>query len=158
MILTIPVKAYVRCFLTKFYGREPIYVRADSKLGRLFVLCFSKGLNVPIDATDLGELQEHLEELGKREENKVVDVRFDVRFENGLTNVTPNNLVRMSYALEAEFEKGAFFFSLGRRVFFNSEKASVKHFLQICDIKEDELKEDTAVKIVQRDRKKYLEG
>ncbi|MFN3381424.1 MAG: hypothetical protein ACK41O_18335 [Runella zeae] len=147
MIITIPVKPHVKKFVTKFYGREPVYVRADSKLGRLFVLAFSKGLNIPLDTTDLDELKEHSKEV-------LCDLKFDVRFDGGVSNITPDNLNRMSFALDAEFEKASYFFAMGRRVFFNSEKAAVKHFLQICDIGEDVLKEDTAVKMVQRDRAK----
>lgn len=153
MIVTIPVSEHVKRFLKKEFGREPIYVRADSKLGRLFVLSFSHGVtNTGLTAADICETDENVSEEENRKNPKKVNCEFKVTFRIGRYNITPDNLVKMTYALDAEFEKALYYFCKGRQVFHNSESAAVKHFLLLYGIPEKDLAEETAIKMAQRER------
>jgi len=153
MIVNIPVSEHVKRFLKKEFGKEPIYVRADSKLGRLFVLSFSHGVhNIGLTAVDLEGLEELTEIEEPRKDPKKVNCQFDVTFRTGRYNITPDNLLRMTKALDAEFEKALYYFCKGRCVFHNSESAAVKHFLALYNIPEKDLTEETAIKMAQRER------
>jgi hypothetical protein len=157
MIVNIPVSEHVKRFLKKEFGREPIYVRADSKLGRLFVLSFSHGVtNSGLTSADLDEIDEKDKTEPKtaitKQESKKVECQFNITFRIGRYNITPDSLLRMTNALDAEFEKALYYFCKGRRVFHNSESAAVKHFLMLYCIPEKDLPEETAIKMAQRER------
>lgn len=152
MIVTIPVSEHVKRFLKKEFGREPIYVRADSKLGRLFMLSFSHGVtNTGLTIAEL-ESEDNKGDEETRKDPKKVNCEFEVTFRIGRYNITPDNLVKMTYALDAEFEKALYYFCKGRQVFHNSESAAVKHFLLLYGIPEKDLAEETAIKMAQRER------
>jgi hypothetical protein len=155
MIVNIPVSEHVKRFLKKEFGREPIYVRADSKLGRLFVLSFSHGVtNSGLSSADLDDLDDNGEAKTAvtKTESKKVECQFNITFRIGRYNITPDSLLRMTNALDAEFEKALYYFCKGRRVFHNSESAAVKHFLLLYCIPEKDLPEETAIKMAQRER------
>jgi len=154
MIVNIPVSEHVKRFLKKEFGKEPIYVRADSKLGRLFVLSFSHGVtNSGLTGLDLEELEDKITPTTEvRNDSKKVNCEFNVTFRTARYNITPDNLQRMTMALDAEFEKALYYFTKGRRIFHNSESAAVKHFLLLYGIPEKDLPEETAIKMAQRER------
>lgn len=153
MIVTIPVSEHVKRFLKKEFGREPIYVRADSKLGRLFALSFSHGVtNAPLTVSDIEYPNKNVSEEEGRKDPKKVNCEFQVTFRIGRYNITPDNVTKLTYALDAEFEKAMYYFCKKRQVYHNSESAAVKHFLLLYGIPEKDLAEETAIKMAQRER------
>lgn len=146
MILTVPVKGYVRAFLLSEFGREPIRIRANSDLGTILLLAFQRsGERVDLEQVDLVEGEDGL---------PTASLKFELgsTFERGFA-LGPDLLPQLTSALTAYFRQSMYYFSEGRRTLFNSEMASVRLFLAIKKIDEELLTEETAVKMAQRERR-----
>lgn len=150
MKLTVPVAPHVKKFLLKEFGPEPIYVRANSDLGRVLVLPFSKGVHVPPDEFDL-------EKEGVDSKGLTAVVEFEVGFAFERGSIIPDRLLLLSSALNGVFRQALYYFAQGRRTLHNSELASVRQFLAIYGLTEDDIQQSTAIKIAQRERKERFE-
>ncbi len=145
--LTLFVKPFVRKFIRKNYGKEPVYVRADSDLGRLFCLALSKDNLLPIDELEIEE------DIIQKKDKSLVKMKFVLSFRVAHGKLTLTNYHRLCGVLEQEFEKGLYFFSLGMRRMNASERNAVKMFLDYYDINDDDgITPAGAVKIAQRSR------
>ena len=153
MLVPVPVKPYVKRFLLKEFGKEPIRVRANSDLGSILLLSFQRGENVSVSSINLADTEELHHEY-----DKLVSVTFELgcTFERGAA-IVPDRLLQLTNALMAYFRQSLYYFCVGRRTLFNSEMASVKLFLKMYAISEDELSEDTAVKMAQRERRERVD-
>ncbi len=150
MKLTVPVAPHVKKFLIKEYGSEPIYVRANSDLGRVLILPFSKGVHVPPDEFDL-------KEQGVPTGGLTDKIDFEVGFSFDRGAIIPDRLLLLSLALNGVFRQALYFFTQGRRTLYNSELSAVKHFLKLYGLTEEDIQESTAIKISQRERRERYE-
>jgi hypothetical protein len=152
MQVAIPVKPYVKRFLVKEFGKEPIRVRANSDLGAVMLLSFQHGEHIAIDDINLYDSEDF-----RHDASKMSSVTFELgcSFERG-ASIVPDRMVKLTGALMANFRQSLYYFCVGRRTLFNSELASVKLFLKMYDIPEDELSEDTAIKMAQRERRERV--
>lgn len=146
MLLSVPVKPCVRRFLLKEFGREPIAVRANSDLGGILLLAFAKGESVPLEAMELSA--DELPDF-----DNLTPIQFQLGETFRRSALSPNSRVLLTNALMAYFRTCLFFYTLGRRTLFDSEMSAVKLFLKVYNIREDELTEEAAIKIAQRERR-----
>ncbi len=152
--ITLFVPIYLKKFITKTYGKEPVLVRADSDLGKLFRLAINRDNYIPADAF---EVEENF--LTDRKEG-LVKLKFGLSFRFTRCKLTHENFLRLTDALENEFHKAMYFYTRGMRRVHISENASVKRFLDEFEINADCLDESsnlkiaTAIKSVQRQREK----
>lgn len=166
MIITIPVKPYVKHLLIEHYGKDPIAVRANSDLGQIFMLSVWnsvflnvtfgwKGQNVPGLEDELKDwIADELGECGKDELDMpegLVELRFKLggKFKRGL--LLPDVMLQLGKSLESYvriYMKG---FSHGYRCLFNSGRSSAVVFHGLFGFPEEVLSRDNAEKIVQRE-------
>jgi hypothetical protein len=146
--ITLYVRPYIKKFVLKNYGREPIYVRTDGDLGKLFRLAIARDNSLPL------EIVESVDELAAQKKDKnYVKIKFALRFDVDECRVTHENVLKLCDAIENEFGKAMYFYVLGLKYFRVSERKAVRIFLEECEIDaSDGLSEDSAVKIAQRAR------
>ena len=139
------VKPYVRKFLIKNYGKEPVYVRADSDLGKIVRLALSNEIVISTETPD--------DVASSPRVDGAVKLKLALSFRVGRGKITEENLEKTTIAIENEFNKAMFHFVKGIRSLRISESRAVKMFLDDYGIDEDEdIKLDTAIKMAQRSR------
>lgn len=146
MLLTVPVKPAVRRFLIKEFGKEPIQVRANSDLGGILLLAFAKGENIPLDALEITE-----DELPEHSTLKPIQFQLGEKFTRKA--LAPESRLLLTNALTSYFRTCLYYYTIGRRTLFDSEMSAVKLFRKQYGIPEEELSEESAIKIAQRERK-----
>ncbi|OIN61191.1 hypothetical protein [Arsenicibacter rosenii] len=146
MKLTILVKPYVRRWLLHDFGPEPIRVRANSDLGAKLLLGFGRGERIPLDVLEVTdqELPDH---------KGMVEISFQLGEKFQRSALSAETRLMLSNALLAEFRTALHYYCIGRRTLFNSELSAVKIFLKQYRIPEDELTEESAIKMAQRERR-----
>jgi hypothetical protein len=117
---------YVKKFLIRAYGREPIYVREDNDLGRIFSLAFGKDTGQPYES-DFGEL---------KATPNLQRVRFEITWNMNRLRLTESNYLRLGNALEEEVHKAVYHFCLGQVIRHMSITGSVRNFFEIYNILE----------------------
>jgi hypothetical protein len=149
--ITLYLKPYVRKFIIKTYGKEPVYIRADSDIGKLFRLAIARDNYLPLAAL---EVEENFST--ERRSNKLEKLKFALSFRISQGKLTHENLVRLTQAVENEFEKAMYFYVRGMRQVHVSESSGVKRFLEDIGIEDEKafgLNQAAAIKMVQRSRK-----
>lgn len=153
--ITLFVKPYVKRFILKNYGKEPVYVRADSDFGKLFRLAIARDNYLPLEALEIEESF-----TTERKKNELEKLKFALSFRIAQGKLTHENLVRLTSAIENEFEKALYYYVKGMRQMHVSESAAVKRFLEDYGVEDERiylLKESAAIKMAQRSRKQKEE-
>lgn len=149
--ITLFVPSYVKKFLVKIYGTEPVYVRADHDLGMIFMMALSADNYLPVNEF-VGEIANPTEAKESLEKIKIA-LSFRIKRQR----LTHENYKRMQSVLVNEFEKAMYWYSVAMRTRRVSERQSVILFLQEFDIKFDgenaEIKFDRAHATVKRNRR-----
>ncbi len=148
--ITLYLEPYVKKFVMKNYGKEPVYVRADSDLGKLFRLAISKDNYLQV-SSDI-EIEESFETV--RRSDKLEKLKFVLSFRISQGKLTHENIHRLANAIENEFEKAMYYYVRGMRQVHISESRAVRRFLVdygIDDFKHG-LNEAAAIKMMQRAR------
>lgn len=151
--VTLYVKPFVKKFILRNYGKEPVYVRADSDVGILFRLAIARDNYLPIDEF---EVEESFSTKKDDKDIRLEKIKFALSFRVTQGKMTHENLKRMTVALENEFDKALFFYVKGMRFSHVSESRAVKSFLTEFGLEDEEkygLKLAAAIKIVQRARR-----
>ncbi|MGL5078852.1 MAG: hypothetical protein ACRDBG_23895 [Waterburya sp.] len=162
MLLSIPVKPYVKHLIIKHYGKEPIAVRANSEIGSFFLLALVKKAYLAATFNWLGDVPPSTDVeviLEEKNEDSVflkmpencVELRFEVggKFKDGV--FLPDMLVHIGRSLEGYcriYMKG---FSHGYRSLFNSSRNSALVFHNLYEYEEEVLTRDNCEKIIQRE-------
>lgn len=146
MLLNVPVRKCVRRFLIKEFGREPISVRANSDLGGILLLAFARGEWVDPEDVSLSD-----EVVQEQSQLVPVQLKLGDKFRRG--SLSPNAYALLGNALLAHFRQALYYYTIGRRTLYSSEMSAVKLFLRQYNIPEEELTEESAIKIAQRERK-----
>lgn len=149
--ITLYLKPYARKFILKTYGKEPVYVRADSDIGKLFRLAIARDNYLPLEAL---EIEENFST--DRTSKKLEKLKFALSFRISQGKLTHENLIRLTQAIENEFEKAMYYYVRGMRQVHVSESRAVKRFMDdfgVDDEKAFGLKQAAAIKMVQRSRK-----
>jgi hypothetical protein len=157
--ILIYVKPHVKQFLIKEYGKEPIYTRADSNLGRLFMLSivqkdFKTVNDFELDEVSVDDLDKQLHQQDFKDNLDYVKCKFAVGFRINRGKITHENLLRLSLALECEFKKAMHYYCMGRMQLNQTELDSIKWFLRDFKISDDSMKVETIIKQKQREREK----
>jgi hypothetical protein len=151
MILSVPVKPWVKHLLKKQYGKEPIAIRANSDVGSFLMLSLSAKDRFRLTVDDLTEEDAEGIMPDCEEEYEVLSFMLGGRFLKGV--IIADTIPLISYALEGYariFAKG---YSLGYRTLLNSELSSAVSFYRLYQFPEKKLKQDRLVKIIQRESK-----
>jgi hypothetical protein len=152
MILPVPVKPWVRHLLVKQYGKEPIAVRSNSDIGSILILAVSDPDSLRLSIDDISEEnQEELVSVNFPDDVKTVRFLLGGKFKKGV--IITDMLPMISNSLESYFKIFLKGYSIGYRSLLNSEAASGKAFANLYSFKEDVIKEDNLIKIIQRESK-----
>lgn len=151
MILSVPVKPWVKILLKKQYGKEPIAIRANSDIGSILLLAVSAKDKFRLTVADLTEedAQDIMPDTGVS--NEVISFQLGGTFLKGV--IIADTIPLISSALEGYakiFLKG---YSFGYRSLLNSELSSAVSFYRLYGFTENKIKQDTLVKVVQRESK-----
>ena len=152
MILSIPVKPWVKILLKKQYGKEPIAIRANSDIGSILILAVSAKDKFRLTTADLTE--EDAQDIMPADAgiaNEVISFQLGGTFLKGV--IIADTIPLISSALEGYakiFMKG---YSFGYRTLLNSELSSAVSFYRLYGFTENKIKQETLVKIVQRESK-----
>lgn len=150
MILSVPVKPWVKHLLKKQYGKEPIAVRANSDIGSFLILSVSAKDRFRLTVGDLTE--EHAEGLmPESEEYEVISFMLGGSFLKGV--IIADTIPLISYALEGYAKIFAKGYSIGYRSLLNSELSSAVSFYRLYEYTEKKVQQSTLVKIIQRESK-----
>ena len=154
MILPVPVKPWVKFLLEQQYSKKnkPIPIRADSDIGNILMLARSEADGGRIALHEL--TNENNPFVEDELEHNLEIVRFEVEglFREGVFLV--DTIPAISRALDSYFRIFAKAFSAGYRSFLNSERASAIAFMNLYGLKEGVIKQDTMIKMVQRENAK----
>jgi hypothetical protein len=147
--IDIPVKPFVRHFLRKQFGKDPIYLRSDSELGRMLlpVLVSREYMRVTF-GRNVGTEESEVLELPVPAGMELVKFEFASRYDNHI--VMPEMLEQMSGILESFVRVFLLGFGQGYKVMFYSDHAAAEAFLRLFGFKETELSKDNCHKIIQR--------
>lgn len=151
MILSVPVKPWVKILLKKQYGKEPIAIRANSDIGSILLLSVSAKDKFRLTVADLTEEEAQDIMPDSLVPNEVISFQLGGTFLKGV--IIADTIPLISYALEGYakiFLKG---YSFGYRSLLNSELASAVSFYRLYGFTENKIKQDTLVKILQRESK-----
>lgn len=150
MILSVPVKPWVKHLFKKQYGKEPIAVRANSDIGSILLLSVSAKDKFRLTIGDLTE-EDAQGIMPESEEYEVLSFMLGGSFQKGV--IIADTIPLISNALEGYakiFFKG---FSIGYRTLLNSELSSAVSLYRLYGFTEKKIKQDTLVKTVQRESK-----
>lgn len=147
--IDVPVKPFVRHFLRKQFGKDPIYLRSDSELGRMLlpVLVSREYMRVTFGRNVATEESEVLE-LSVPAGMELVKFEFASRYDKCV--VMPEMMEQMSGIIESFVRVYLLGFGQGYKVLFYSDHAAAEAFLRLFGFKEKELSKDNCHKIIQR--------
>lgn len=150
MILSVPVKPWVKHLLKKQYGKEPIEVRSNTDVGSILLLAVSAKDKFRLTVGELTEEQSE-EIMPTDEQYEVISFLLGGIFLKGV--IIADSLPLISNALESYCKVFAKGYSIGYRSLLNSELSSAVALYRLYEFKEKIIKQDTLVKIVQREFK-----
>lgn len=150
MILSVPVKPWVKHLLKKQYGKEPIAVRANSDIGSFLILSVSAKDRFRLTVGDLTE-EDAQGIMPEGEEYEVISFMLGGSFLKGV--IIADTIPLISYALEGYAKIFAKGYSIGYRSLLNSELSSAISLYRVYEYTEKKVQQTTLVKIIQRESK-----
>lgn len=150
MILSVPVKPWVKHLLKKQYGKEPIAVRANSDIGSFLILSVSAKDRFRLTVGDLTE-EDAQGIMPEDEEYEVISFMLGGSFLKGV--IIADTIPLISYALEGYAKIFAKGYSIGYRSLLNSELSSAVSLYRVYEFTEKKVQQSTLVKIIQRESK-----
>lgn len=151
MILSVPVKPWVKHLLKKQYGKEPINIRANSDIGSFLLLAISAKDKLRLNVDDLTEEEAQEVMPASKEEYEVISFLLGGTFLKGV--ILADTIPLISFALEGYAKIFAKGYSFGYRTLLNSELSSAVSFYRLYDFSEKKIKQDNLIKIIQRESK-----